>query len=54
MAGPGIAIKKSQDWSWPRQFVRAAHVFLPDNLTQTRQDRLDVLLNELGAKDARV
>jgi len=53
MAVPGTVIKTSQYWRLPRQFLRAAHVLLPDDLTQTRQDRLDVLFNELSAKDAR-
>jgi len=35
------------------QFFRAAHVFLPDDLTQTRQKCFNVLFNELGAKDSR-
>jgi len=57
MAVPGTITKTSQDWRWPRQFLRETHggtaVFLPDDLSQTRKDRLNVLFNELGAKDAR-
>jgi len=53
MTVPGTVIQERKDWRWPRLFLRAAHVFLPDDLTQTRQDRLDGFLNELGAKDAR-
>jgi len=51
MAVLSTVITTSQDWRWPRQFLRAAHVLLPDDLTQTQQDLFNVLFNELDAKN---